>query len=161
MAMNPLGRKLDKNGNPIIGKEELEKSGMSLREFLNKERGLKPRVRNEDLEPPHVDAEMGMTRGRNDYVTSGKKSFDTEREPVRLEPDMSNYKPRREPKPLTEVRKPGTNVNYESDETEMKRGGKVKASKMGSVKTAKPSMGSASRRGDGIAQRGKTKGRYL
>ena len=161
MAMNPLGRKLDKNGNPIIGKEELEKSGMSLREFLNKERGLKPRVRNEDLEPPHVDAELGMSRGRNDYVTSGKKSFDTEKEPVRLESDMSNYKPRREPKPLTEVRKPGTNVNYESDETGMKRGGKVKASKMGSVKTAKPSMGSASRRGDGIAQRGKTKGRYL
>ena len=111
MAMNPLGRKLDKNGNPIIGKEELEKSGMSLREFLNKERGLKPRVRNEDLEPPHVDAELGMSRGRNDYVTSGKKSFDTEKEPVRLESDMSNYKPRREPKPLTEVRKPGTNVN--------------------------------------------------
>jgi hypothetical protein len=39
-AMNPKGRKLDKNGNPIVTKEELEKSGMSLRDFLNKERGL-------------------------------------------------------------------------------------------------------------------------
>ena len=38
--MNPKGRKLDKNGNPIVTKEELEKSGMSLRDFLNKERGL-------------------------------------------------------------------------------------------------------------------------
>tara|TARA_R110000772_G_scaffold118312_1_gene223951 strand:- start:3855 stop:4382 length:528 start_codon:yes stop_codon:yes gene_type:complete len=37
---NPKGRKLDKNGNPIVTKEELEKSGMSLRDFLNKERGL-------------------------------------------------------------------------------------------------------------------------
>ena len=38
--INPKGRKLDKNGNPIVTKEELEKSGMSLRDFLNKERGL-------------------------------------------------------------------------------------------------------------------------
>jgi hypothetical protein len=41
--INPKGRKLDKNGNPIVTKEELEKSGMSLRDFLNKERGLTPR----------------------------------------------------------------------------------------------------------------------
>jgi hypothetical protein len=38
-----------------------------------------------------------------------------------------------------------------------KKGGAVKASKMGSVKTAKPSMRSASSRADGIAQRGKTR----
>jgi hypothetical protein len=43
--------------------------------------------------------------------------------------------------------------------TRFKHGGSVKASKMGSVKTAKPKMTSASSRGDGIAQRGKTKGR--
>ena len=43
----------------------------------------------------------------------------------------------------------------------MKRGGAVKASKMGTVKQAKPSMGSASKRADGIAQRGKTRGRML
>jgi len=63
------------------------------------------------------------------------------------EPDMSEYKPRRTPKPLTEVKKPGTEVNYESKETSdmsFKRGGMT-----------------ASRRADGIAQRGKTKGRYI
>ena len=27
MAFNPLNRKLDKNGNPIVTKEELAKSG--------------------------------------------------------------------------------------------------------------------------------------
>ena len=43
--------------------------------------------------------------------------------------------------------------------TRFKHGGSVKASKMGSVKTAKPKMTSASSRGDGIAQRCKTKGR--
>ncbi len=38
---------------------------------------------------------------------------------------------------------------------------KMGASKMGTVKTAKPSMGSASKRADGIAERGKTKGTMM
>ena len=46
--INPKGRKLDKNGNPIVTKEELKKSGMSLRDFLNKERGLTKRVTTSD-----------------------------------------------------------------------------------------------------------------
>lgn len=75
-------------------------------------------------EPVHTDAEAGMSRGRRDYVTSGKQSFDTETESV--PPDMSNYKPRREPKPLTEVMKPGTRTNYENEDTGMKKGGSVK-----------------------------------
>ena len=46
----------------------------------------------------------------------------------------------------------------------LKKGGMAKltksemASKMGKVKTAKPSMGSASKRADGVAMKGKTKG---
>ena len=75
-------------------------------------------------EPVHVDAEAGMSRGRRDYVTSGKQSFDTEKEPT--VPDMSQYKPRREPKPLTEVMKPGTRTNYENEDIGMKKGGSVK-----------------------------------
>lgn len=74
-------------------------------------------------EPVHVDAEAGMSRGRKDYVTSGKQSFDTETENV--PPDMSAYKPRRAPKPLTEVTKPGTRTNYENEDG-MKKGGSVK-----------------------------------
>jgi len=74
-------------------------------------------------EPVHVDAEAGMSRGRRDYVTSGKQSFDTETEFV--PPDMSAYKPRRTPKPLTEVTKPGTRTNYENEDG-MKKGGSVK-----------------------------------
>jgi len=38
-----------------------------------------------------------------------------------------------------------------------KNGGSIKASKMGAVKVAKPKMGSASSRADGIAIRGKTR----
>jgi hypothetical protein len=46
----------------------------------------------------------------------------------------------------------------------LKKGGMAKltksemASKMGKVKTSKPSMGSASKRADGVAMKGKTKG---
>ena len=40
-------------------------------------------------------------------------------------------------------------------------GGSVKPSSMGGVKTAKPSFGSASSRADGIATKGKTRGRYI
>ena len=43
----------------------------------------------------------------------------------------------------------------------MKSGGSVKPSKMGGVKTAKPSFGSASSRADGIASKGKTRGKYI
>ena len=51
--MNPKGRKLDKKGNPIVTKEELAKSGMSLRDFLNKERGLTRRKDSKpDIEAP-------------------------------------------------------------------------------------------------------------
>jgi hypothetical protein len=77
---------------------------------------------------------------------------------------MGESKPRREPEPLTSTIKPGTNVNYENSETSdmtYKRGGSVKASKMGGVKTAKPSYGSASSRADGIASKGKTRGKYI
>jgi len=78
--------------------------------------------------------------------------------------DMSSYKPRREPGALSEVTKPGTNTNYENKDTSdmtYKRGGSVKPSKMGSVRTSKPSMSSASSRADGIASRGKTRGRMV
>jgi hypothetical protein len=69
---------------------------------------------------------------------------------LRGENDMSAYRPRRAPVPLTEVRRPGRNVNYENlDASEMKRGGKVKKMASGGM--------TASKRADGIATRGKTK----
>ena len=42
----------------------------------------------------------------------------------------------------------------------MKKGG-MAASKMGKVATAKPKMGSASSRADGVAKKGKTVGKML
>jgi hypothetical protein len=103
--------------------------------------------------PRDSDARKGeaMTsknyKPRDNYVRSGQQSMDTETEFV--PPDMSAYKPRRTPGPLSDVTKPGTGTNYENtdiSDMSFKRGGSVP---------------SASRRGDGIAQRGKTKGRLI
>jgi hypothetical protein len=58
---NPKGRKLDKNGNPIVTKEELKKSGMSLRDFLNKERGLTRRKDAPAKAAPKVAPKKDMT----------------------------------------------------------------------------------------------------
>jgi hypothetical protein len=90
-------------------------------------------------------------KGRDEYTRSGQKSFDTETEFV--PPDMSKYKPRRAPEALTSTTRPGTNTNYENDDTSdmtYKRGGKIKKMASG---------GSASSRGDGIATKGKTRGK--
>ena len=75
--------------------------------------------------------------GRDNYVRSGQKSFDTEREP----------------EALASTNKPGTNISYENTETSdmsMRHGGKVKKMSNG---------GSASSRADGIATKGKTRGK--
>ena len=69
------------------------------------------------------------------------------------EEGMKGYVPRRAPKPLTEVQRPGTRILYENTDTSdmtYKKGGKTK-------KMASGGMSSASKRADGIASRGKTK----
>lgn len=70
----PKGRKLDKNGNPIITKEELEKSGLSLRDFLNKERGLTRRADKPKaaLKPVKSQAEF---RAEQDKMAAKKKAI--------------------------------------------------------------------------------------
>ena len=119
--------------NRVVSKKELQDSGLSLRDYLNKEQGLTRKAPE--------GTKFGNYKSRDNYKRSGEESFDTETENV--PPKMDNYKPRREPKPLTEVKRPGKETNYENSETSdmtFKKGG------------------SASSRGDGIAQRGKTKG---
>ena len=74
-------------------------------------------------------------------------------------PDMSNYTPRRTPGPLSDVRRPGTNVNYENDDTSdmsFRKGGKVKKVKK---YASGGTVSAASKRADGIATKGKTRGK--
>lgn len=173
MAFNLKNRKLDKNGNPIVGKKELDESGLSLRDFLNRERGLTRRVTKKNLDDANETEDPIRTLNKDKNWT---KDDTFVRRPAKSGNDMKNekylrrdwkkregeieketigdsmamkYKPRRpDVTDLSMTRKPGTNTNYENTDAnpeEFKRGGSV----------------SASRRADGIAQRGKTRGKFV
>jgi hypothetical protein len=111
----------------VVSKKELEDSGLSLRDFLNRERGL-------------TRKSMTVAEAKKQLGLGKKPSLD-------LDPEATsrNEGPRRPVEPLSSTRRPGTNVNYENEDATsetFKRGGKVS---------------SASKRADGIAQRGKTR----
>jgi len=138
MAFNPKGRKLDKNGAPIVTKEELSKSGMSLREFLNKERGLKPREESVG----EKNAKEGMSGTIMDPAkgAEAKHMFDLENARDKALSIAAEQRAAAATKEKAVRQK-------EADEAVSlggyKRGGKVAS------------------RGDGIAQRGKTRGRVI
>jgi hypothetical protein len=162
MAYTPNANRQVRGGKAMVSAKELadfkEQYGddKTLTDLLNKDKDLQRKIPSSTMKSVRekIDKEQGsapLTRTdnykpRDTYVRSGRKSLDTETEFV--PPNMDEYKPRRTPKSLTEVTKPGTSINYENKETSdmsFKRGGSV----------------SASRRGDGCAQRGKTKGRLI
>lgn len=138
----------------IVTKEQLAKSGMSLRDFLNKERGLTRRGESAAPMPPPVPAEVTQTsapapasapvdetkmslaeRAKNsrERARSGSGTTDTRSVGERLRSALGAGKDRG-----------GNTVDFEGSGVGMKSGGKVS---------------SASSRADGIAQRGKTRGK--
>jgi hypothetical protein len=124
--------------NRIVTKEELKKSGFdNLRDYLNDRRGLKRRVKK-DSEGKTASGMSREARGVKDDSMSDKDRLRAQLDSAKESSQAGRY---------------GT----------MKRGGVVKSSapKMGKVKTAKPSMGGASKRADGIAKKGKTRGRMV
>lgn len=152
--------------NRIVSKKELEESGASsLREFLNKERGLtmKPpegmkagvnKARPSAQDRMNMEAQDNANRGldengqpiartasyvpRDQYTSSGKATVDKQDAIAKRDASMKNYTPRMDP--------------FAADRRkEYKHGGSVKKMAFG---------GSASSRADGIAQRGKTRGKF-
>jgi hypothetical protein len=124
--------------NRVVTKEELKKSGLTnLRDFLNDRRGLKRRVKK-DSEGKTASGMSREARGVRDDSMSDKDRLRAQLDSAKESSQAGRY---------------GT----------MKRGGVVKSSapKMGKVKTAKPSMGGASKRADGIAKKGKTRGKMV
>jgi hypothetical protein len=124
--------------NRIVTEEELKKSGFTnLRDYLNDRRGLKRRVKK-DSEGKTASGMSREARGVRDDSMSDKDRLRAQLDSAKESSQAGRY---------------GT----------MKRGGVVKSSapKMGKVKTAKPSMGGASKRADGIAKKGKTRGRMV
>jgi len=167
----------------IVTKKQLEESGFdNLRDYLNAERLLTRRdgkvaVRKGEMDIKSPTEKRSATRMAD---VSAQKSSAERRSDTRLRDSqgasasadaanmmlvnsndkddkqaerMSSYGPRSSSK-LSDVVKPGTNTNYENkdelSDMSMKRGGKVKKMAHGGVTRA-----------DGIAQRGKTKGRMV
>jgi len=162
----------------MVSKKELEESGLSLRDFLNKERGLTRKApegtkfgvnaarptaearaamnaqdnadRGLDEEGQPLQRTAGYAR-RDQYRESGKAAVDKMEEADRRDKTMAAYAPRRDANAAARARL----SSGEGDEAgnAMKRGGAVKKMASGG------STSSASRRADGIAQRGKTRGK--
>jgi hypothetical protein len=107
--------------NRVVTKEELKKSGLSLRDFLNNERGLKRRVKK-DSEGKTASGMSREARGVRDNSMSDKDRLRAQLDSAKESSQAGRY---------------GT----------MKKGGMVKSS--------------ASKRADGIAKKGKTKGRMV
>jgi hypothetical protein len=123
---------------PIVTQEQLKASGFdNLRDYLNDRRGLKRRVKK-DSEGKTASGMSREARGVRDDSMSDKDRLRAQLDSAKESSQAGRY---------------GT----------MKRGGVVKSSapKMGKVKTAKPSMGGASKRADGIAKKGKTRGKMV
>ena len=129
--INPKGRKLDKNGNPIVTKEELAKSGMSLGEFLNNERGLTPRKKSA---PSNV-----RMRTPSDDDISRARSETAKAKAASAPPNVSMRTPSDDD--INRAKAMTAKALEEKYGSGLKMGGMVKKGR------------------DGIAQRGKTKGR--
>jgi len=156
MALNPMNRKLDRKGNPIVSKAELEDfkskygQNMELRDFLNKERGLTRRGSAGTKAPVSVSEERSLTIDSPDTATakevaslmpSPAKPADRSRE-VTARELAENFNPT----PSTMPRSRGMSSSSAEDKSEFMPGGMKKGGM------------TASKRGDGCAVKGKTRG---
>jgi hypothetical protein len=130
----------------VVTKEELAKSGLSLRDFLNKERGL---TRRKEKDPTAGDSPDKAAQAAADAIDPGSDPRYTGKKSTGSIMDKS-------PEERAAMVKLGLQ-RQEADRamkafkakksTGMKSGGSVSSASV------------ASRRGDGIAQRGKTRGK--
>jgi len=118
------GRVVKPSKSAVVTKEELEKSGMSLRDYMNKQQGLTRRKESKSSSPKLIE---------QSNIRSGLQEFEESLIAPKLI-EQSNIRSGRQP-----------------EEALLKN--RVKGMKSGG------SVGSASRRADGIAIKGKTRGK--
>jgi hypothetical protein len=129
---NESSSKADKPKNRVVSKKELEDSGLTLREFLNRERGLKAR---REKDPTAGDSPDRAAQEAADAIDPGRDMRTPRYTPPGSAPKQTTQKPK--PK----VFMPDRPDNSYSG-AKFKSGG---------------SVSSASRRADGIATKGKTR----
>jgi hypothetical protein len=135
MPMRPGQASSGMTKTPMVTKEQLAASGLSLREYLNKQQGLKPRGESTRMPaPPKQEAPIYSNEGRNVATKQSDKV------------DLSS--------PLTALRSLTRGKRREDDDRPVNE--RIRSA-MGMAKGG--SVGSASKRADGIAVRGKTKGK--
>jgi hypothetical protein len=137
---------------PIVTKEQLAKSGMTLREYMNNQQGLKPRGSTK----PVMDEVASVAASRAD----ARKA--TEDKPkLKYQSLQDRAKSYADERAKSGVGMYGTKKSEKSPEDERKSYGRgpglsaLKGMKSGG------SVSSASRRADGAASKGKTKGRMV
>ena len=127
------------NESRTVSKKELADSGMSLRDFLNKERGLTRRKESKSSSPALIDPSN---------IRSGPR-FDDEGliDPSNIKSDRREFEESQKRAPI-DVTKFSLKERFN-----MKKGGAVKGYASGGT------VSSASKRADGIATKGKTRGK--
>jgi hypothetical protein len=140
----------------IVSKKELADTGLTLREFLNRERGLKPRDGKAPKKATEISVEKPAPASKPAKTSKEEIDEIVKRTPLKNPSggfDFMNALRRNQEVGGATMKESGRqarvdrlrrNVGTNQETYGMKKGGKVS---------------SASGRGDGIAQRGKTKGR--
>jgi len=139
----------------IVTKEELAKSGLSLRDYLNKQQGL---TRRGEASAPAVAAPSRPSAPAPSVSTASRPGI-----MARMREADKGIKGLREAP--VEAKTPAesrlTRGTFDASEIDPRTLLPRKRSSAASRYAAGGSVSSASRRGDGIATKGKTKGRYL
>ena len=157
---------------PMVTKEQLAASGLSLRDYLNKQQGLKPRKNMASRTPSDLaesrsirnaiaksDMESGRaTVQRQDAAKNSKVDLTSPMSALRSLMSNSSDRDVSDEKldltsPMSALRSSGMFKGTRRGGGDYAKGGTVKKMASGS------SVSSASKRADGIAQRGKTKGK--
>jgi hypothetical protein len=136
----------------IVTKEQMKKEGFdNLRDYLNFKQG---KERRKAAPTKTASVPRKPSRGTQDEGAAGEAEARAAQE--------AKIAKAREMRKQTDPGDVPASARM-SEYSPFKKGGSVKSSapKMGKVKTAKPSMGGASKRADGIAMRGKTRGKMV
>tara|TARA_R110000796_G_scaffold20564_2_gene61148 strand:+ start:83 stop:682 length:600 start_codon:yes stop_codon:yes gene_type:complete len=172
--INPKGRKLDKNGNPVITKEELAKSGMTLREFMNNERGLTARADSpkkaaptKDITAPMQGPAVKANPAADQKDTNDRVMSDEARKRGAAPRSRGNVERETGDKMREIIEEQATKERMDTSPLGMKKGGKVKGmhrmpdGKMMKDSAHKKQGGKVAKysRGGGIAVKGFGKGK--
>ena len=144
MGAGPKNEEAPKASKPrVVSKKELEDSGMSLRDYLNRERGL---TRRKEKDPTAGEARDKAAQEAADAIDPGRDM----RVPRRYNSIMERPQADRD-----------AMVKLGLQRQEAERAMKDFKAKKAQGYASGGSVSSASRRADGIATKGKTKGKMI